>query len=92
MQNLWNDSIPFNFTVLGSSVLPMTYSGRIVFFTIFLNSLIFYNFYTSSIVSSLLSYRAPQFSLYDLADSTIKCGSSVTGYAKTQIFNVSNSS
>lgn len=51
------------------------YSGRIVFFTLFLWGLFMSQFYSASIVGSLLS-EAPKFinTIYDLTDSGMDIG------------------
>lgn len=54
---------------------PRVYSGRIVYMSLFLWALLLYQFYSASIVGSLLSEK-PRFikSIKDLAESTLEVG------------------
>ncbi|XP_077288004.1 uncharacterized protein LOC143912588 [Arctopsyche grandis] len=92
-KTLWN----FSDTILsiigaccqmGSEVTPVTSASRLVYFIFFFTCLVMYNFYTSSIVSSLLNYRTEQFRLMDLAESPLECGSLDIGYAHYLLFEV----
>lgn len=72
----------------GAEVSPIASSSRIVYFIFFFSSLIIYNFYTSSIVSSLLNYGSETFNIVDLANSPLKCGSLDVGYVHNLLFDV----
>ncbi|XP_016843433.1 ionotropic receptor 75a-like isoform X1 [Nasonia vitripennis] len=59
----------------GLSDTPRVYSGRIVYMSLFLWALLLYQFYSASIVGSLLSEK-PRFirSIKDLAESSLEVG------------------
>lgn len=61
-------------------------SHRTAFLFFLFNAMIVYNFYTSSILSSLLNYQSKTYTLKDLANSKMKCASFDETYAH-EIFN-----
>lgn len=67
----------------GSTSKPYLLSGSIVFFTLFLWALLMYQFYSASIVGSLLA-TPPKFikNLWDLANSDLHVASEDTPYGR----------
>ncbi|XP_056634103.1 ionotropic receptor 75a-like [Diorhabda sublineata] len=58
---------------LGSSIVPSRTGGRIIFLTLLIMSMMIYNYYTSSLVSSLLSnVPRPMKTIKELYESDLK--------------------
>ncbi|XP_011502679.1 PREDICTED: glutamate receptor ionotropic, kainate 5-like [Ceratosolen solmsi marchali] len=71
---------------------PRMYSGRIVFITLFVWALLMYQFYSASIVGSLLA-ESPKFinTLADLANSDLQVGCENTPYTRDYFKNTNDS-
>lgn len=71
---------------LGSAIFPSYLGGRIVYFNLLILSIFLYNYYTSSLVSSLLSTQPIQFkTIKELANSDLKFGIEDQPYTTTYI-------
>lgn len=77
----------------GSSIFPCSYAGRFVFITLLATSILIYNYYTSSIISYLLSQPPEAFhTLDELGHSGLEIGIENLPYTITwfQIMNDSD--
>lgn len=73
---------------LGSGTMQWYTAGRIVILSLLMLSLLLYNYYTSSVVSSLLSdVPSPYDNIQDLANSEMKVGLEKSVYI-TKYFEV----
>ncbi|KAJ8978644.1 hypothetical protein NQ317_002281 [Molorchus minor] len=71
----------------GSAIIPFYLGGRIVFLTLLILSILLYNYYTSSLVSSLLSTQPPVLhTIKQLYESNLKVGIEYQPYTLTYIF------
>ncbi|KAG5893020.1 hypothetical protein JTB14_037213 [Gonioctena quinquepunctata] len=75
----------------GSAILPKHLGGRIIFLNILIISMLLYNYYTSSLVSSLLSSKPTVFAtIKELYDSHLKIGTENQPYTITYIIQQKN--
>lgn len=83
--------MPVKVVVVGLVVFPLYGAGRITVLTVLFSSFLVYNFYTSSIVSSLLvDVPSPFQNVLEFAKSDLELGLESLGYFSTFI-NVKNS-
>ncbi|KAJ8978645.1 hypothetical protein NQ317_002282 [Molorchus minor] len=74
------------FSQQGSSTVPYRLGGRLIFLTVLVLSILMYNYYTSSLVSSLLGTKPPALkTIKELYESTLKVGIEDEAYTITHI-------
>ncbi|CAH1156137.1 unnamed protein product [Phaedon cochleariae] len=74
------------FAQQGSHILPKQIGGRLIFLNLLVLSILLYNYYTSSLVSSLLSSKPYSFTtIEELVESNLRAGIEFTPYAITYI-------
>ncbi|KAJ8943883.1 hypothetical protein NQ318_019366 [Aromia moschata] len=79
------------FAQQGSAIIPRHTGGRIIFLTLLILSILVYNYYTSSLVSSLLSTKPPAIhTIKQLYESDLKVGIEYQPYTLTYIYQEKN--
>lgn len=68
----------------GTHLVPHTFSGRCMFISLFFSSIVIYNFYTSILVSSLISgqHQTDITDLWKLGDSELRFGAEDAPYLR----------
>lgn len=75
-----------HYFVLGSAIFPTLLGGRIIYLNLLILSILLYNYYTSSLVSSLLSSKPDVFeTIEELIDSDLQLGIENQPYTFTYI-------